>query len=81
MKCQYCMNPSCEKACKKNVPIRDINRRLSVGNFYGGRKLMKKYDSNPCINCEEVSCEKYCVRRKFDKSVNIKEINSKLTKK
>ena len=27
MKCQYCINLSCEKACKNNVPIRDINRR------------------------------------------------------
>ena len=42
MKCQYCMNPRCKKACKKDVPIRDINRRLSVGNFYGARKLLNK---------------------------------------
>ena len=81
MKCQYCMNPSCEKACNKHVPIRDINRRLSVGNFYGGRKILSKYEMNPCINCTEVSCEKVCIRRKFAKSVSIKEINSNLIKK
>ena len=81
MKCQYCMNPSCEKACNKHVPIRDINRRLSVGNFYGGRKILSKYEINPCINCTEVFCEKVCVRRKFAASVSIKEINSNLIKK
>lgn len=80
MKCQYCINPRCESACKKIVPIRDINRRLSVGNFYGGRKLLKSYKANPCINCEEVYCEKACIRRKFDNAVNIKEINVNLTK-
>lgn len=80
MKCQYCMKPSCEKVCKNNVPIRDINRRLSVGNFYGGRKLLNQYEVNPCINCEEVYCEKACIRRNFDDAVSIKEINSNLTK-
>lgn len=81
MKCQYCMNPTCESACKNNVPIRDINRKLSVGNFYGGRKLLNQHKVNPCINCEEISCEKACVRRKFDNAVNIKEININLIKK
>ena len=80
MKCQYCMNPSCEKVCNKCVPIRDINRRVSVGNFYGAKKLMKEYKVNPCIDCEEKSCEKACVRKKFAEAVNIKEINSNLTK-
>ena len=81
MKCQYCINPRCEKACKNNIPIRDINRRLSVGNFYGARKLLNKYSKNPCINCENISCEENCIRRKFAEPVNIKEINSNLTNK
>ena len=81
MKCQYCMEPNCEKFCKKNVPVRDINRRLSVGNFYGARKLMKKYKTNPCINCEDAQCEKSCIRKNFAQAVSIKEINSNLTKK
>lgn len=81
MKCQYCINPVCQRACKNNMPIRDINRRLSVGNFYGGRKLLKEYDINHCINCEEVWCEKVCIRRKFDNAVNIREININLIKK
>ena len=81
MKCQYCINPRCKKACKNNIPIRDINRRLSVGNFYGARKLLNKYSKNPCINCENISCEENCIRRKFDEPVNIKEINSNLTNK
>ena len=81
MKCQYCINPICEKVCKNNVPIRDINRRLSVGNFYGARKLLNKFSQNPCVNCENVSCEENCIRRKFAEPVNIKEINSNLTNK
>ena len=81
MKCQYCINPRCEKVCKNNVPIRDINRRLSVGNFYGARKLLNKFSQNTCINCENVSCEENCIRRKFAEPVNIKEINSNLTNK
>ena len=71
----------CEKACDKHVPIRDINRRLSVGNFYGGRKILLKYKVNPCINCTKNSCEKACVRNKFAEAVSIKEINSNLIKK
>ena len=81
MKCQYCINPRCEKVCKNKIPIRDINRRLSVGNFYGARKLLNKYNENPCVNCENVSCEENCIRRKFAEPVNIKEINSNLTNK
>ena len=81
MKCQYCMNPRCQKSCKNNIPIRDINRRLSVGNFYGARKLLNQFDTNPCINCENVSCEEVCIRNKFAESVSIKEINSNLVKK
>ena len=81
MKCQYCINPRCEKVCKNKIPIRDINRRLSVGNFYGARKLLNKYTENPCVNCENVSCEENCIRRKFAEPVNIKEINSNLTNK
>ena len=54
--------------------------RVSVGNFYGAKKLMKEYRINPCIDCEEKSCEKACVRKKFAEAVNIKEINSNLTK-
>ena len=45
------------------------------------RKLLNKYSKNPCINCENISCEENCIRRKFDEPVNIKEINSNLTNK
>lgn len=60
MKYQYCINPVCQKACKNNVPIRDMNRRLSVGNFYGeivfDEKITninkyKKYRSNNARYC------------------------------
>ena len=76
LKCQLCEVAVCEKGCKDNVPIRDINRRVAVGNFYGAKKLLNNYKENPCISCENTDCEKRCIRNSFDKSVSIKEINS-----
>ena len=78
LKCQFCEKPSCEKVCKNNVPIRDINIRLAVGNFYGAKNLLKNYDINPCLNCESKDCENKCIRKGFAKEVSIREINSKL---
>ena len=78
LKCQFCEVAICQKGCKYNVPIRDINRRVAVGNIYGARKLLNIYKENPCKNCENKDCENHCVRKSFDKSVSIKEINSKL---
>ena len=78
LKCQFCEKPSCEKGCKNNVPIRDINRRVAVGNFYGAKKILKKYNINPCINCKDKECENNCIRRSFDKEVCIREININL---
>ncbi|MBQ6630845.1 MAG: FAD-dependent oxidoreductase [Romboutsia sp.] len=78
LKCQFCEVAICQKGCKYNVPIRDINRRVAVGNIYGDRKLLNIYKENPCKNCENKDCENHCVRKSFDKSVSIKEINSKL---
>ena len=78
LKCQFCELAICQKGCKYNVPIRDINRRVAVGNIYGARKLLNIYKENPCKDCENKDCENHCVRKSFDKSVSIKEINSKL---
>ena len=63
---------------KENVSIRDINRRVAVGNFYGSKKLLNSYKENPCKKCESKNCEKACIRKSFDKAVSIKEINSNL---
>ena len=76
LECQFCENPSCQKVCKHNVPIRDINRRVAVGNFYGAKNLLK--NNNPCLNCESKECEENCIRNSFSNSVNIKQINTKL---
>ena len=76
LKCQFCDKPSCERVCKYNIPIRDINRRVAAGNFYGAKKLIK--DNNPCLNCESIECENNCIRKAFAKSVSIKEINTSL---
>ncbi|MBC5626277.1 FAD-dependent oxidoreductase [Clostridium sp. NSJ-49] len=76
LECQFCDKPLCEKACRYNVPIRDINRRAAVGNFVGAMNLLKRYDSNPCIKCDSKDCESHCIRRGFAEEVSIKEINS-----
>lgn len=78
LKCQFCENPSCERGCKNNIKIRDINRRVAVGNFYGAKKLLKEYKINPCINCKDKECENKCIRKSFDKEVSIREININL---
>lgn len=78
LKCQFCEVPVCQNVCKYNVPIRDINRRVAVGNFYGARKLLSNYNENPCMACENKECEKYCQRKSFDNAVSIKKINTKL---
>lgn len=71
--CQYCEHPVCERNCKNSVPIRDINRRLAVGNYYGAKKLLKKY-SDKCKDCYSIYCEKYCIRSSYSSSVKINEI-------
>ena len=76
MMCQYCENPICEKSCELKVGIRDINRKVSVGNFYGAKKLLSHYKDNICETCEEKNCKKVCIRNKFDKAVQIDKINS-----
>ncbi|MGL5315177.1 MAG: FAD-dependent oxidoreductase, partial [Peptostreptococcaceae bacterium] len=78
LKCQFCEVAVCQNTCKYKVPVRDINRRVAVGNFYGARKLLRTYKENPCETCESKECEKYCIRNKFDKAVCIKEINTQL---
>ncbi|MGL5380124.1 FAD-dependent oxidoreductase [Clostridium sp.] len=76
--CQFCDNPLCERYCNKNMPIREINRRVAAGNFYGAKKLLKDYSVNPCLNCQNVKCEEHCVRKGFASAVKIKDINSNL---
>ena len=78
LRCQFCEKPSCEKACKNNVSIRDINRRIAVGNFYGAKKILKKCGINPCLSCEDKECENNCIRKNFAEEVSIREININL---
>lgn len=75
LECQFCDNPLCERDCKAKVPIREINRRVAVGNFYGAKKLLKSYGFNPCLICTSKECENKCIRKSFKKEVSIKEIN------
>ena len=78
LECQFCDNPLCENGCKFKVPIREINRRVAVGNFYGAKKLLKEYAMNPCLICQSKNCENKCIRKSFKKEVKINEINSGL---
>lgn len=75
LECQFCDNPLCERGCRAKVPIREINRRVAVGNFYGAKKLLKSYGFNPCLICTSKECENKCIRKSFKKEVSIKEIN------
>ena len=75
--CQFCENPNCEKACKKNIPIRDINRRLAVGNYFGAKKLLLK-QGELCNDCTDKKCEAYCIRNTFNNSVSINKILCRL---
>ena len=77
LKCQFCERPLCEKACKHNISIRDINRRVAVGNFYGAKILLNE-NKNPCLTCESKECEKYCARRNISEEVSIKKINTQV---
>ena len=78
LKCQFCEVAVCEKGCNHNVPIRDINRRVAVGNLYGAKKLINNFIENPCKSCENKECENRCIRKSFDVSVSIKDINTSL---
>ena len=78
LKCQFCDNPQCERVCNNNVSIREINRRVAVGNFYGAKKLLEVNGENPCLNCESIDCENSCIRKGFAKEVSIKKINTNL---
>ena len=64
--------------CNNNVSIREINRRIAVGNFYGAKKLLEVNGENPCLNCESIDCENSCIRKGFAKEVSIKKINTNL---
>lgn len=72
-KCQFCDHPICEKNCKESIPIRDINRRLAAGNYYGAKKLLLNKEDN-CRKCTETGCKRGCIRKTFSDAVNINEI-------
>ena len=40
LQCEFCERPSCERKCPARVSIRDINRRVAVGNFIGAKKVL-----------------------------------------
>lgn len=61
-KCQYCEVPQCEASCPYHIPIRDINRRVSVGNIVGSKKVIKENLWDCCLTCKERCCELECVR-------------------
>ena len=77
--CQYCEDPTCEKKCPNMIPIRDINRRLAVGNYYGAKTLIKEC-IDKCESCYSVDCEKYCIKNVYRSSVQIKDIMELLNK-
>ncbi|WP_291706982.1 FAD-dependent oxidoreductase [Clostridium sp.] len=78
LECEFCEKPLCERKCPYKISIRDINRRVAVGNFYGAKRILKFNTINPCLTCESKLCEENCIRNRKSKAVKINEINTKL---
>ena len=55
-RCQYCENPGCSQ--ENNIDIRGIMRRVTVGNFYGAKKIANKIslEDKEILKKAESSC-------------------------
>ncbi|MGL4739025.1 MAG: FAD-dependent oxidoreductase [Cellulosilyticaceae bacterium] len=78
LKCQFCEKPYCQLACPIHVPIRDIQRRVAVGNFFGARQVMTC--SKPCLTCTQHLCEQACIMNQTGEPVAIHTILTGLDK-
>lgn len=70
--CQFCEVPACEKVCKAQVPIRDLQRRIAVANFSGAKKV--RGSDNPCKACTQPLCQTACIMAQTDQTVAIQTI-------
>lgn len=78
-RCQFCEHPSCVKGCPQKISIREINRRLAVGNVTGAKKQLEQDMWMKCKECPEIRCESYCIVKEEPK-VPIHEIISRLNR-
>ncbi|HAX73682.1 MAG TPA: FAD-dependent oxidoreductase [Firmicutes bacterium] len=76
--CQFCEFPACERKCDQKIPIRDVMRRLAVGNIAGVEALLKSNKARQCSTCKTHTCELVCMRNTFDDSVQIQNIMTSL---
>ncbi|MHB1454808.1 MAG: FAD-dependent oxidoreductase [Saccharofermentanales bacterium] len=59
-RCQFCEHPTCSEG--KNIDIRGIMRRVTVGNFIGAQKALKKTaGESPLDSGLAEACERDCV--------------------
>jgi prolycopene isomerase len=61
LECQYCEKPTC--SANTDIDIRGILRRVSVGNFFGAKKILDNLDR---VWLKETlpNCEKLCILNK-----------------
>ncbi|MBR0085869.1 MAG: NAD-dependent dihydropyrimidine dehydrogenase subunit PreA [Lachnospiraceae bacterium] len=69
-KCLLCHDPECTKVCPQHAPVGDILRSLYFGNLTGARK---KFGNTDCTYCN-APCEKSCVLKKGNISLDIRDI-------
>ena len=73
-------------AIKNNDDLKEINVHTFFGLCYNAfldnwghiSKLINNFSKNPCKSCENKECENRCIRKSFDISVSIKDINTSL---
>ena len=77
-KCQYCEIPSC--SANTDVDIRGIMRRVSVGNFFGAKKILNNKDKFNLLETAQQSEENCIMNKKTEKSVEIVKVIEYLVK-
>lgn len=73
-RCNFCEHAKCEEACPYGVKISEINRKLSVFNITGAKKLLMAIHDFPCKTCKEKNCENVCPLRDTKYPVPICEL-------
>ncbi|WP_167956346.1 NAD-dependent dihydropyrimidine dehydrogenase subunit PreA [Anaerosporobacter faecicola] len=70
--CFLCEDPTCTKACRKQLDPARVIRALRFENMQGARAQIT--EESTCETCEEKACMSACVRSQYDHPVAIDEI-------
>jgi prolycopene isomerase len=75
-RCHFCEDPLCSST--NDMDIRGIMRRMSVGNFFGAKKIVDSHDRTK-LKEDLFACENACImNRSSDKPVQIIKVVSHL---